>query len=77
MTDPNNLPSVSDLVKAAIDNTQACEYTIAGHEDESAMVAYAEFGVPWYTASCQENAAAVTTGTSSRLCPLPPSSDSC
>jgi hypothetical protein len=49
MTD---LSSVSDLVEAAIDNTQSYVDTIAGHEDESAMVAYAEFGIPWHAASC-------------------------
>jgi hypothetical protein len=53
MRDKNSLSSVSELVEGAFDETQAYIATIAGHEEEPAMVAYAEYGVPWFTASCQ------------------------
>jgi hypothetical protein len=54
MTNQNNLHTVSELVEDALGDYQVYINTIAGHEDEPAMVGYAEFGVPWHSASCQE-----------------------
>jgi hypothetical protein len=56
MVDIKNLRSEADLVYAYVGSSQAYVDTIAGREDEPAMVGYAEYGVPWYSAACQGQA---------------------
>jgi len=56
MIDVDNLSSVTDLVKGYVGESQAYADTIGGREDEPAMVAYAEYGVPWHWAACQGQA---------------------
>jgi hypothetical protein len=51
-----NLRSISDLVSATETNIDAAVATIRGREDEPAFRAYADFGIPWYHASCQTEA---------------------
>ena len=53
MVDINKLRSVSELVEAYIGESQAFLDTIGGHEDDPAMLGYAEYGVPWHWAVCQ------------------------
>ena len=54
MVDVNKLRSVTDLVEAYVGESQAYVDPMIGREDEPAMVGYAEYGIPWYTAACQE-----------------------
>jgi hypothetical protein len=55
MQTPGSLASFHALIESSLADTDLAIATIAGHEDEPAMIAYADYGVPWHWSACQDD----------------------
>ena len=55
MQAPGSLASVDALIESSLADTDLAIAAIAGHEDEAAMIAYADYGVPWHWSACQDD----------------------
>jgi hypothetical protein len=47
--------SVAELIETSLGNVGPFIETVAGHEEEPAMIGYADFGVPWHRAVCRDD----------------------
>lgn len=54
MIDVKNLRSVTEFVEASLGESRLFIDTVAGQEEEPAMMGYAEYGVPWNWAACPD-----------------------
>ena len=52
-TEMGNMTSPRELVLSSLGDTDLCARTLNGHQQDAPMVAYAEYGVPWYSSACQ------------------------
>jgi hypothetical protein len=51
MRSPKSAGSPSEFIEISLAEVDLYVQTIAGHEDDPAMIGYAEYGVPWHWAA--------------------------